>query len=116
MYEYRATIVANVDGDTVHARIDLGFDIFHDHTLRFAGINAPERATPRGREAAAFVAELVPPGAVLTIRTAKDRAEKYGRYLAWLVLSDGRCVNRLLVDAGYAVAYGNLPVDPPASW
>jgi micrococcal nuclease len=113
MYEYRATILANVDGDTVHARIELGLDITHVHTLRFAGINAPERATAAGKDAAAYVAALIPPGTVLTIRTAKDRAEKYGRYLAWLTLADGGCVNRLLVDSGRAVPYGNLAVDPP---
>jgi endonuclease YncB( thermonuclease family) len=114
MYEYRATVIANVDGDTVHTEIDLGFDIYQNHTLRFAGINAPEVSTQAGRDVAAWVATVIPPGTVITIHTAKDRAEKYGRYLAWLILTDGSCLNRTLVDTGRAVPYGNLPVDPPA--
>jgi len=113
VYEYRASIIANVDGDTVHALIDLGFDIAQAHTLRFAGINAPEVSTQAGKDVAAWVAMELPPRAVVTMRTAKDRAEKYGRYLAWLILADGTCLNRTLVDSGRAVAYGNLPVDPP---
>jgi len=113
VYEYRAMVLANVDGDTVHTSIDLGFDIFQNHTLRFAGINAPEVSTQVGRDVATWVASVIPPTTVVTIRTAKDRAEKYGRYLAWIMMPDGTCLNRTLVDTGRAVAYGNLPVDPP---
>lgn len=113
MYEYRATVVANVDGDTIHCEIDLGVDVRTYQTLRFAGINAPEVSTAEGKQVAAWVASVIPPGTVFTLRTAKDRREKYGRYLAWLLLADGSCLNRTLVDSGRAVAYGDLPIDPP---
>lgn len=113
MYEYAATILANVDADTVHARVDLGIDVRIDLVLRFAGINAPELKTAEGKTAAAYVASVIPPGTALTIRTAKDHKEKFGRYLGWLFLGDGTCLNQSLVDQGMAVPYGNLPISPP---
>ncbi len=113
MYVYSAVILKNVDADTVHTRVDLGFDVHMDMSLRLAGINAPEMSTVEGRTAAAYVAGVIPPTMPVTIHTAKDRREKYGRYLAWVILADRSCLNRTLVDRGMAVAYGNLPVDPP---
>lgn len=111
--KYPAILAAVHDGDTVHCAVDLGIDITVKLTLRFAGINAPELATPAGIVARDYVTANLPPGAAFYVLTTKDRKEKYGRYLAWLVLPDGRCINRMLVDSGNAVAYGNLPVDPP---
>lgn len=110
VYEYACELIRIVDGDTAHVRVDLGLDVRFDITLRFAGINAPELNTPEGPPARQFVVDNLP--LVFTIRTVKDHREKYGRYLAWLLLSDGRCLNRMLVDAGHAVGYGNLPIDP----
>jgi micrococcal nuclease len=113
MYEYQASVLKNVDGDTIHARIDLGVDVRVDVTLRFAGINAPELSTPEGVVSAQFVAHAIPADASIVVRTAKDRREKYGRYLAWIMLSDGSCLNQTLIDEGLAVPYGDLPVSPP---
>jgi endonuclease YncB( thermonuclease family) len=118
MYEYRATVVGNVDGDTIHVTIDLGLEVTVTTTLRFAGINAPEKSTTAGMVAAGVVAEKIPKGTAVRIRTAKDHQEKYGRYLAWIfpdgIPPSGTSLNRWLVDNGYAVPYGPLPVDPPA--
>lgn len=49
----------------------------------------------------------------MTVRTLKDRREKYGRYLAVVYLFDGRNLNQLLVDQGHAKlkAYSELPRD-----
>lgn len=115
MYEYGATILGNVDGDTIHAQVDLGFSIRVDMTLRFAGINAPELGTPEGAASAAWVAGQVPPATKLVIHTAKDRHEKYGRMLAWLQMPDGSWLNQTMVDAGLAVPFGNLPATPPTT-
>ena len=39
MYEYRATIVKIIDGDTVDVDIDLGFNVvLQDERVRIAGI------------------------------------------------------------------------------
>ena len=45
MYNYNATCVKVVDGDTIDAEIDLGFDIKIKKRIRLAGINAPESRT-----------------------------------------------------------------------
>lgn len=106
MYEYRTRILRVVDGDTVHADVDLGFDSHQLLTLRLAGINTPELPTPEGQAAQdaleAMVAAQV--GGVVVIRTIKDRREKYGRYLATLYpLDGGVSFNERLVMAGHAV-------------
>ena len=46
MYEYRVKKVLNVvDGDTIDADIDLGFDISLAKRVRMAGIDTPESRT-----------------------------------------------------------------------
>lgn len=109
MYEYRAWLVKLVDGDTIHAGIDLGMDIVNNQTLRFYGVNAPEMSTEAGKLSAAWVANwfatLAPDGEFI-LQTVKDRREKYGRYLA-VILSSNRVhnLNDELVAAGQAVPY-----------
>ena len=45
MYTYGITVTRVVDGDTVDAMIDLGFDIWINKRIRFVGIDAPETLT-----------------------------------------------------------------------
>jgi len=46
MYEYRATVVKVIDGDTVDVNIDLGFGIIlSDERVRIMGIDTPESRT-----------------------------------------------------------------------
>ena len=46
MYEYRATIVKVVDGDTVDVDIDLGFGIWlKDERVRIMDLDTPESRT-----------------------------------------------------------------------
>ena len=45
MYNYNATCIRVVDGDTIDAEIDLGFDIKVTKRIRLGGINAPESRT-----------------------------------------------------------------------
>ena len=45
MYTYKAKCTRVVDGDTIDASIDLGFDITINKRIRLAGINAPESRT-----------------------------------------------------------------------
>ena len=45
MYEYRAKITRVVDGDTLKALVDVGFNMHHDVTLRLYGIDCPETRT-----------------------------------------------------------------------
>jgi micrococcal nuclease len=45
MYTYKAKVVRVVDGDTIDALIDLGFDIHKKIRIRMVGMNAPESRT-----------------------------------------------------------------------
>ena len=61
MYEYKCDITRVVDGDTVDAEIDLGFDIIFKSRIRLYGIDTPESRTSnkdekaRGKRAAKFL-------------------------------------------------------------
>jgi len=107
MFEYRATVLRVVDGDTVDLLIDLGFSISYTHSCRLFGINAPEHGTPEGDAATAFHAKLLPAGAPVVVRTQKDKFEKYGRILGTVFLAkkdapQGTSINDQLVAAGCA--------------
>lgn len=43
--EYRAKLIRVIDGDTLDARIDLGFDITVKKRIRLYGVDAPELRT-----------------------------------------------------------------------
>ena len=45
MYTYNAILDRVVDGDTIDAHIDLGFDVSVKKRIRFMGINTPESRT-----------------------------------------------------------------------
>ena len=52
MYEYKCDITRVVDGDTVDAEIDLGFDIIFKSRIRLYGIDTPESRTSNKDEKA----------------------------------------------------------------
>jgi micrococcal nuclease len=116
VYEYDARFVRVIDGDTVDLVIDLGLDVQLTIRVRLAGVNCPERsAGAPWRLASEFTQEwLVAAGASVSIRTVKDRREKYGRYLAWVYPRGGfdqPTLNQRLLDSGHAVPMGgSIPV------
>ena len=91
MYEYRATIIKVVDGDTVDVDIDLGFGIImKDERVRIMGIDTPESRTRDkvekkfGLAAKARLKELL--GKTCTLKTqinkdGEDMKGKFGRIL-----------------------------------
>ena len=60
------------------------------------------RAECFGAEASAFVEGLLPPGTEVRYRLGTEERDRYGRALAYVWLRDGRFLNRLLVERGYA--------------
>jgi len=112
MYEYQATIRSIYDGDTCRADIDLGFGIWTaNQQLRLIGIDAPEMGTTEGKQARDYLRELMPVGTTVRLRTHKDEAEKYGRWLAEIYLTEpaGTDVNQTMVLTGHAVPYDGGP-------
>jgi micrococcal nuclease len=92
-----ATVQRVVDGDTVRLT-GLG-------SVRLIGIDTPEvygHVDCFGPEASGFAKSLLPRGASVRYRVGREPRDRYGRLLAYVWLPDGRMVNRLLAENGYA--------------
>lgn len=115
MYEYAAELISVHDGDTYHAKVDLGLDISVNVIIRAYGINSPELRTAEGKAALAYVNQWFrthcPTGA-FTLLTIKDKREKYGRYLGIITAPDNFTLNADIVTAGFAVTYFPKLVGP----
>ena len=99
-----------VDGDTII--VALGGE---SYVVRYLGIDAPETVRPDwpvepfGPEASAFNEKLVG-GKTVWLERDVSEADQFGRLLRWVWLGDGRFVNAVLVEEGYARAV-TLPPD-----
>ena len=105
LYTYKASVERVVDGDTIIAKIDLGFGNQCREYLRFRGIDAPEMATAEGKKSREYVVkELAKVDHVILTST---KADKYGRYLADIFYGpeDGEFLNQKLLDEGLAMSY-----------
>jgi len=112
MYEYRAVVIRVVDGDTVDLHIDQGLEIYRLTRVRLASINTAELNSPNpeqrelAQRAQDWLRAKLPAGTQTTIKTFKDRREKYGRYLVMVYLDgDEVSINEQLVSNGLAVPY-----------
>ena len=106
VFEYKASVLRVLDADTLHARVDLGFDARLDMTLRLAHIDAPEMSTPEGKEAKLFAVAWLAHNVDFRLESIKDRREKFGRYLAVVHPVDGgETLNDALLRTGHAVPY-----------
>lgn len=106
MFEYSATLLTIVDGDTLKLEVDLGFRVRVREVFRLARINCPELLTLEGMQARAFVAETLAKATALKVNTS--RTEKYGRWLAELSFQTKETgarwhnLNTLLLEAKHA--------------
>jgi micrococcal nuclease len=117
MYEYKATIIKVVDGDTIDALIDLGFNTYTKKRVRLYGINAPESRTRDKEEKVRGLAAKVRLKEILkenkNIITLKSHGVgKFGRCLGELFIPgtemfsyEPQCVNKMLISEGHAVKY-----------
>lgn len=80
MYEYNALITNIVDGDTVDARIELGFHMRADLRLRLARVNAPEKGDEPGYSNAKNFVKAAVESAPVVIRTSKS--DNWDRWIA----------------------------------
>ncbi len=107
MYEYKATVLKVIDGDTFDTSVDLGFHVMTKVRFRVFGIDTAELRTTLKEEKAlalkakARVSELIL-GKEVRIRTFKT--DKYGRWLAEVDLGE-TSLSKLLLSEGLAVQY-----------
>jgi len=109
MYKYNAKLDRVVDGDTVDALVDLGFDTWKKVRIRMMGMNAPESRTRDLEEkklglAAKARLQTLLEGGIFTLQS--HGVGKYGRCLGTLLV-DGleESVNKTLITEGHAVEY-----------
>ena len=110
MYEYRWEITLVVDGDTVDAIIDLGFDVSYKSRVRLYGIDTPASRTrdldekARGKLAGKFLSDAILHADNLIIQTKLDKKGKFGRVLG-VIVADDVDLNQALINNHLAVAY-----------
>lgn len=97
-----------IDADTLVCDLDVGWGFVRRNArVRLAGINAPELSTSKGVAARTFAADAIFAFSALDelapVTVISQSLDKYGRTLAVVKLADGRILNDLLVEAGYAV-------------
>ena len=112
MFEYEAKVKKVVDGDTIDAYIDLGFNVHVDKRIRFMGIDTPESRTRDltekryGLGAKYRLIEILEAnGNVFVLKS--HGTGKFGRVLGELFHhhEDDYSINQMLIDEGHAVAY-----------
>ena len=106
LYKYNTKIVRVVDGDTFEVDIDLGFNVNIRQKIRVAEFDAPESWRPKtkaeklhGNEAKSRAKELLE-GREVLITTEKQG--KYGRYIAYIILPDGRDYATTMIEEGFS--------------
>lgn len=113
-YVYRIKSVGRVvDGDTIDADIDLGFDISLTKRIRLAGIDTPESRTrdldekKLGLDAKNWLKHRLHDANDIVIRTElPDSTEKYGRIIGHLYINgEDESLNNQMISEGYALAY-----------
>ena len=113
-YIYRIKSVTKVvDGDTIDADIDLGFDISLTKRIRLAGIDTPESRTTNlkekalGLESKEWMKKTLADAKDILIKTElPDSTEKYGRIIGHLFINGQETsLNNQMIDEGYALPY-----------
>ena len=112
MYEYKATVVKVIDGDTIDVDIKLGFDVvLSKQRVRLYGIDTPESRTRnkeekiRGLLSKEYLRDNCYVGSV--IRLASKERGKFGRILGIIYKDDDDevSINDKMIEEGYAVPY-----------
>ena len=109
MFTYEAKVLRVVDGDTIDALIDLGFNIHKKVRIRMVGINTPESRTrdleekKLGLAAKARLKEILKENKNKFILESQG-VGKYGRCLGIIKINDA-IVNQQLITEGHAVEY-----------
>lgn len=113
----RAHVERVIDGDTAIMLVDLGYNVRGQHSIRFMGVDAPEKFSgspdtrARGEAARLFVVEwfnvheLHAPRDTaewpFIVRSEKDH-QTFGRYIAEIHCQQGHSLAADLVAAGHA--------------
>jgi len=113
-YIYRIkSVLKVVDGDTIDAAIDLGFDTSLTKRIRLAAVDTPESRTSDayekklGLESKEWLKNRLQFAKDIIIKTElPDSTEKYGRIIGHLYINgEETSVNTQMIAEGYAWEY-----------
>ena len=111
MYQYKIKKITRIiDGDTIDADIDLGFNLTISQRIRLKGLNAAETKTldleekKKGIEARLWLEKELSRQGEWIIETTKE--DKYGRILGTLYcIGDPVTLNERMLNEGIAKPY-----------
>ena len=110
MFEYNAICTRVVDGDTIDARVDLGFSVWIECRVRLEGIDAPETRTKNleekqaGLKTKAFLQAVMDEcGHKFVLKS--HGVGKYGRCIRDYLCSRREHKSERLLAEGYAERY-----------
>ncbi len=111
MYQYKIKRITRIiDGDTIDADIDLGFNLTISQRIRLKGLNAAETKTldleekKKGVEARLWLEKELSKEGEWIIETTKE--DKYGRILGTLYcIGDPVTLNEKMLNEGIAKPY-----------
>jgi micrococcal nuclease len=119
MYKYKAKIIKVIDGDTVDAMVDLGFDTWVKKRVRLSGLDAYETRTrdkvekEKGLAAKARVSEVLKANNN-EVTLISLGVGKYGRCIGEIHVAKsyirspkyhGKSLNKMLIKEGHAKKY-----------
>jgi len=111
MNKFKAKLIRIIDGDTIDAEIDVGFDVFVRKRIRLWGINAPETRSKDKEEVKAGKNTLRRLAQILALANGEFELiahgdGKYGRCLGEIFIKDlTESVNQTLINEGLAEKY-----------
>ena len=129
-YVYRCVVTRVVDGDTVDADIDMGFNMFSKDRIRLMGLDTPESRTrnkhekQHGLAAKTRLKELIAGATTIPgkrgkknvyLQTSKEGKGKFGRILGTLHVN-GENLNEILIRENHARPYYGGSKDEHGPW
>jgi micrococcal nuclease len=115
MYEYKCFTIRVVDGNTIDAEVDLGFNVLVRQRIKLFGVHcsdirsADPKEKERAQKARNRLAELV--GKEFYCHTIMNKRGKAGRTLGHVHIMDANenriDVNQILINEGLATRYGD---------
>ena len=110
MNKYKAKLIRVIDGDTIDAEIEVGFDIFVRKRVRLWGIDAPEKRSIDASEAKAANDALRRLAEILALSRGEFELVthgdgKYGRCLGEIFINGSESVNETLIKEGLVKRY-----------
>ena len=117
---YSCVVLRVYDGDTFKCKLESGEEV----KVRLIGVDTPESTKNQkayrdaertrtdveeivamGKEAKRFTESILKKGTKVVLETDVQVFDKYGRVLAYVYLPEGKMLNLLLVEEGYAMVY-----------